>query len=279
MVSLLVTKGSRTSEGCGVAIASGNLVVTTLDEVTGARSMTAVTATGTRVPAQVVAVDRRSDIALVRIATKLRSARFAGDSSIPTGLTVTAMAMDAHVNGSRQVVTMWSSGTIRSVGSAVPEGNAAGMAGISAAVPAMPLMAGELLLTPDGKVVGMLDRPASLTSRSNTAVFLPSELVVGVARDLANSGHIRHGWLDVIGRDTTVHGTRGALVVSVDEDGASAHVLDPGDVILKIDGAPVQSMAELSSRLYTLGPGSRVQITILRSGRIDSVAVVLGSSP
>ncbi|MHB8218916.1 MAG: S1C family serine protease [Acidimicrobiales bacterium] len=279
MVSLLVTKGTGRSKGCGVAVAPGGLVVTTLDEVTGAQSVIAVTANGTRGPAQVVATDRRSDIALVRVPTNLRSARFAGDSSIPTGYAVTAMAMTAHVSSSRQVTTMWSRGTVRSIGSAVVSGKAAGMAGIDAVVPAMPPMAGELLLTPDGKVVGILDSSASPNRQSKTAVYLPSQLVLGVARGLASSGRIQHGWLGVTGRDTSMRGTRGALVVNVDPDGASAHVLEPGDVIVKIDGAPVRSIAELDSRLYTVGPGSRVRLKVVRSGRVESVAVVLGSSP
>lgn len=279
MVSLQVAKRSGLSAGCGVAVAPGGLIVTTYDAVEGARSVLAVTAGGAQEPAQVVAADRGSDIAIIRVASDLPTASFVDNSAPPTGSRVMAMAMTTPAGDSGQVVTVWSNGTIRSIGAAVSSGNATGMAGIGATVPAMPMMPGELLLTSGGEIMGILDSTGSLANQPRTAVFLPAQLVLGVARDLASSGKIRHGWLDVTGRDTTRRGTRGVLVVHVNGNGASARSLRPGDVIVRIDGAPVRSMAELHSRLYTMGPGSRVHLSILRDGRAASVTVDLGSSP
>ncbi|MDA8357097.1 MAG: PDZ domain-containing protein [Actinomycetota bacterium] len=279
MVSLLATKGSGVAAGSGVAIGPEGMVVTTFDEVTGAGTVEAVTADGVHVHAQVVATDRRSDVALLRVPTDLRSASFGNDNSISSGSHVTAMAMTSPPNDLRKVVTMWSNGTVQSIGSAVAGGNAAGMAGIDAVLPAMPHVAGELLLAGSGKVMGILDTSGDSSGSTRSAVFLPASLVLGVARDLADWGRIRHGWLDVVGRDTASQGIRGALVVKVKRGGASAHVLRPGDVIVQIDGSPVRSMAELYSRLYILGPGQTVNLEIIRDGKGREVAVTLSSSP
>ncbi len=71
----------------------------------------------------------------------------------------------------------------------------------------------------------------------------------------------------------------GALVTAVQAPGASSHLLQVGDVIVSLDGAPVRSMAELRSRLYVLGPGTPVQLGIPRDGTLLTVAVNLSSSP
>lgn len=279
MVSLVVTQNRGTTVSCGVAVAQGGLVATTFDAVRGARSVTAVTAGGERERARVVATDRRSDIALVRISGDLPLARFAGDTSLSTGHPVMVMALDAKAEPGEPTVTMWSSGTIRSVGTAVTKGDASGMAGIDAVAPSMPTMAGELLLAPQGGIMGILDSTGSSTRMAGSKVFLPAQLVVGVADDLATSNQVRHGWLDVVGHDTGSGNARGAMVVKVDHGGASTGALQAGDVILGIDGTPVRSMAELRSRLYVLEPGTRVRLRILRGGDPETVAITLSAFP
>ena len=93
MVALQVSTGHGVTEGCGVAVAAGGLVATTLDAVAGARSVTALTASGRREPATVVATDRGSDIALLRVAGDPPVAQFADDTGVrATTAMVLAMA-------------------------------------------------------------------------------------------------------------------------------------------------------------------------------------------
>jgi serine protease Do len=306
MVSLQVTTGHGVTQDCGVAVAPGGFVVTTLDAVADARTITAFTASGEHAPAIVVATDRGSDIALVRVADDLPVAKFAGDTFIDAGHQAMVVAMASRSGRDATTSTMWSDATIRSVGTAVRRGDASGMAGIDAAARSMPDIAGEPLLQPDGRVLGILDSTGSPPGVQGTKVFLPAQLVVGVADALAAGGQVQHGWLDVEGEDaptrslpttststagassvpastttTAVVGraTRGALVLKVAPNGASAHVLRAGDVILGVDGAPVRSMAELRSRLYVLKPGTRVKLEISRGGATATVAVDLSASP
>lgn len=305
LVSLQVATDHGVTQDCGVAVAAGGLVATTLDAVADARSVTALTASGRREPATVVATDRSSDVALVRVSTGLPVARFADDTAVTAGRPAIVMAMAARSGQGASTTTMWADGTIRSVGTAVTRGTASGMAGIDATARSMPTMAGEILLEPDGRVLGILDTTGSPSGDRGSKVFLPAQLVVGVARTLAASGRVEHGWLGVEGHDaptgspptttsstassssapasTTVatvgRVTGGAEIVKVDPDGASANVLRPGDVILGVDGAPVRSMAELRSRLYVLGPGTQVELVISRGGIAMTVAVDLSTSP
>lgn len=305
MVSLQVVTEHGVIQDCGVAVAAGGLVATTRDAVADARSITVLTAGGRREPARVVATDRSSDIALVRVDYDLPVARFADDTTVGAGHRAIVMAMAARSGHGKSTATMWAEGTIRSVGAAVTRGVATGMAGIQATARTMPAMAGEVLLQPDGRVLGILDSTGSPPRDRGKMVFLSAQLVVGVAHALAASGRVDHGWLDVEGGNSparsdpatlrsTARGTgspvsmttavigptpRGALIVKVDPDGASTNVLWPGDIVLGVDGQKVRSMAELRSRLYVLPPGTRVELRVFRGGSTLTVAMDLSASP
>jgi S1-C subfamily serine protease len=295
MVSLQVTTAHGVVQECGVVVGAGGLVATTLDAVAGAREVTAVTAFGRRERAVVVAGDPGSDVAVLRVGGGLRTASFAtGPTDVGQRDLVLAMAMarGARSTAGGSATMLWAGSTVRSDGAGITRGGASGMDGIDAASPSMPSMAGEVLVQGDGRVLGLLDRAA--TSRS-TKVFLPAALVVGVARILAISGRVRHGWLDVVGADegpaaddgvggqtTTTAASRspgGAVVVKVNPDGAAAGVLRPGDVITSIDRAPLSSMADLRSRLYVTSPGERVELGVRRGRTTLSVDVDLSASP
>lgn len=304
MVSLRVTTGSGVSEGCGVVVAGGGLVLTTFDAVARARSLIAVTAAGTRLAASVVATDQQSDVALVRVPAELPVARFADDIRAETGRRAVAMAVatNATEDGGESTMTMWTTGTIRSIDATVSRGAAIGMAGIDAATGPRPAISGEPLLDSAGQVLGILDSTDAAGGESK--VFLPAQLVVGVAESLAASGRVDHGWLGIQGGDapissitttTSVTGVLttitqqaeagerrpggGALVEAVEPNGASAGLLRPGEVIRSIDGQPVHTMAALRDRLYVLPPGARVVLGVSYGGSATSVAVDLAGSP
>ena len=306
MVSLEVDTGRGVDHVCGVVVGPGGLVATTLDALADARAVTAITATGARLPASVVAGDPTSDIALVRVPEDLPVARFSDDAASVAGRRAIVMAAASTLGPGTGVstLTMWTAGTIRSVGATVSRGPAVGMAGIETATGSRPAMAGEVLLDPAGAVLGILDTSGTAAGARGGKVFLPAQLVVGVAEALATAGYVDHGWLDIEGADaparpitttstSTADGGRGpsarqaaaggtgggAEIEAVEPGGASAGALRPGEVIRSIDGEPVRSMAELRERLYVLPPGDRVVLGITSGASSRSVAVDLSASP
>jgi len=285
-VALESSTARGTVAACAVAVAEGGLLATTADAVRGARSITAVTADGRHETATVVATDPGSDLALLRVPGDLPVARFTDDGALRSGRASIVMAVAPGGSGAE---TLWSNDTVESVGSSVPAGAASGMAAINAAATGVPTMAGSLLLDPAGDVIGILDTTAG-SEPNRWATFLPTELVLGVTGDLASSGRVNHGWLEISGHDavgpppsaattTTTAGLSGATVATVDPHGVSADVLKAGDVIVGADGAPVRTMAELRTRLYVLGPGTPVQLSLWRAGRPMTVAIDLAGSP
>jgi len=283
MVALKVSSSRGIVEGCGVAVAAGGLIATTADAVSGAASIMVTTAGGRKERATVVGMDKKSDIALLRVSDNLPVARFTDAMTERTQRPVVVMAVMARpVGGSTpRPATVWAASTIKSVGSAVTGGDASGMASVDAMTSKVPALSGELLVTPSGAVIGLLDTTGTAGEARGTEDFLPTETVLGVTAQLASSGQVHHGWLGITGHDATPadHAPAGALVASVVPGGPAAGSLNPGDVITEVNGAPVRSMAELRSRLYLLGPGTPVHLEVARARSTRSVAVVLSSSP
>jgi serine protease Do len=73
---------------------------------------------------------------------------------------------------------------------------------------------------------------------------------------------------------------QGALVSSVDPDGPAAKAgIESGDVILGIDGKPVNRTIDLASQVAGLKPGSTAQLEVWRKGETREVPVTVGEMP
>ncbi len=78
--------------------------------------------------------------------------------------------------------------------------------------------------------------------------------------------------LEHLGYDVPTEGT-GALVLSVASDAPVADVLDPGDVIVGVDGATIDLDSQLREELADEAPGDEVDLAVLRAGEGDPVDV------
>ncbi len=92
-------------------------------------------------------------------------------------------------------------------------------------------------------------------------MFLPTQLVIGVADDLRSRNQVVPGWLGVKGSDATGDGGAQVDGTYANSPAAAAH-LQAGEVIVAIDTLPVRTFAELRSRLYVEPPGSTVHLSV-----------------
>lgn len=72
---------------------------------------------------------------------------------------------------------------------------------------------------------------------------------------------------------------RGALVISVASNVPAARELDPGDVIVAVDGVPVKTPDRLREEVGKRDPGEPVRLTIRRDGKATDVTVRTVPSP
>jgi serine protease Do len=279
LVALTVATAHGTEHGCAVAVAADGLLATTAATVDGATSVTALTASGQQVRATVMAVDAASDIALLEIPVRLPVPRFVPDTTVADGRAamVLALASPLGAGSAHAAIATWSFGTVNSVGTTAEPGPGPGMAALVARVAGAPELPGEVLADPTGAVLGMFAHPSSGPDQ----LFIPTDLLLGVSTDLATTGRVAHGWLDVDGANlpTSTAPGAGALVDRVVAPGPSANRLQVGDVIVAVDGLAVRSMAELRARLYLLAAGTPVTLEIVRRGTTTSVTIHLAPSP
>lgn len=115
---------------------------------------------------------------------------------------------------------------------------------------------------------------------------IPSNMMKNLVDQIVEHGEIRRGVLGVRGGNLTqelaealgIDRARGAWVSEVITDGAAYKAgVQAGDVIIAVDGSPVQSFTELRAKVATVGAGREVRLTLLRDGREQTVRVTLDS--
>jgi S1-C subfamily serine protease len=287
-VALRVEGAQGTSVTTGLVAESGGIIVTTSRALSGARSITVTQPDGTREDAVVVGVDSTTGLGVVRIADDLPAATF-DSQDLPVGAVAVAAALTPGSTPDARPSSAVYAGTVLSTGQALGA-NAITTDFSSTAIEA-PLSKDDLgcpLIDRSGQVSGMLEMTKG-KGASTMAVFLPADLVLGVTRQIVSSGTVEPGWLGVETADanpttvtpsgtvvTSASATDGARLVAVDEDGPAAYAsLDPGDIIIGVDGHQVHSTAELRSRLYADPPGTDLTVTFERGGKTMTTPVIL----
>jgi S1-C subfamily serine protease len=272
MVQLQAETPQGTVNLIGVAVAEGGMVVTAADLLSGVRQIDLVGPAGKLEPATVVGMDGPSDVALVNVPEDVPVAPFADDASVNKGSA--DMLLSYVAAGGSTVALHATAGTVASVGTAVNEDQASGMALITSSPGVASAAAGGPLLDPSGDVLGILCSPG--TPSAAPSVFLPTQLVVGVADDLRSGNTVVHGWLGVDGSDQP---GGGAKVVQVQANSPAAHGgLQAGQVIVAVNAMPVRTMAELRSRLYVLAPGASVALAVQGASGTKVVNLALARS-
>ena len=298
-VALIIVKQTGRSVASGLVAESGGIIVTPSRALVDARSITVVEPNGSRQPAETVGVDQTSGLAVVRIADDLPAATF-DDNDPSVGAAVLAVAMKPASQAGAPLSREYA-GTVLSSGLPLEGGGlTSGFAGTAVATPLTADDIGCPLLDRSGNVSGILEQ-VTQSGASTRSVFLPAELVLGVARQLVSSGVVDPGWLGVAGSDddavtsaptltaTTTSSPASPVAPSADPAGALVSSVDsgspaaiggllPGDVIVAIDGYQVHSTAELRTRLYPDPPGTALDVTFQRAGTTLATSVVLGDN-
>ncbi len=138
-----------------------------------------------------------------------------------------------------------------------------------------------------GRAVGVNTAITSPTGAyAGNGFAIPIALVTRVAADLIEYGSVRRPLLGVQittvnEADAEVYGLdriAGAEVVTVTPDGPADDAgIRVGDVIVSLNGQPIDQSQELTTRLAQLRPGDEVTLGIVRYGDRRTIRVELGS--
>ncbi|MDG1841236.1 MAG: Do family serine endopeptidase [Crocinitomicaceae bacterium] len=145
---------------------------------------------------------------------------------------------------------------------------------------------GGALVNTMGQLVGINTAIASQTgSYSGYSFAIPVNLVQKVMRDIIDYGMVQRGYLGVRITDITqetktknsLPNLKGVYVAGVVEDGSAEKAgLKDGDVILKIEGKEVNSVAKLQEEIGKRRPGDKIKVTIRNNkGSEKNIEIVL----
>jgi serine protease DegQ len=273
-------------EGSGV-IWNDEIVVTNNHVVEGTQTVDVVFADGSRVEAAVRATDPQTDLAILDVETgNLPEATFA--ERLPR---VGALAIAiGNPLGLENTVT---AGIVSAVHRAIPgaaQGGAPALVDLIQTDAAIsPGNSGGALVDADGRVIGINVAYLPPASRAVSIGFaIPAPTVIDVVGQLLEDGRAEHAFLGVepaeltpqIAEQFDVEAERGVIVLGVVESSAAeAAGVQRGDVIVSIDGDPLETVEDLLATLRRRSPGDEVQLRVLRDGREQTITATLQDRP
>ena len=147
---------------------------------------------------------------------------------------------------------------------------------------------GGALLNLNGELIGINTAILAPSGGSVGIGFaIPSNMAQTLAKQLIQFGEIKRGLLGIKGMEMSadiakafnLNVQRGAFVSEVLPNSGSAKAgIKSGDVIISLNGKPLNSFAELRSRIATTEPGTKVKLGLLRDGKGQEVEVTLDKS-
>ncbi|QOV68347.1 serine endoprotease DegQ [Citrobacter sp. BDA59-3] len=147
---------------------------------------------------------------------------------------------------------------------------------------------GGALLNLNGELIGINTAILAPGGGSIGIGFaIPSNMAQTLSRQLIQFGEIKRGLLGIKGTEMSadiakafnLNVQRGAFVSEVLPNSGSAKAgIKSGDVIVSLNDKPLNSFAELRSRIATTEPGAKVKLGILRDGKPQDIEVTLDKS-
>lgn len=220
--------------------------------------------------AQIVAVDRETDTAVLKVDVRGLPALPFGDSDLlRPGQVVLAFGSALGLENS---VTM---GVVSAVARQLaPEDP---MIYIQTDAPINPGSSGGALVDTSGRLVGINTLIYSRSGGNEGIGFAaPSNIVKNVFTQIRKTGTVHRGEIGVYSQTVTpllaealgIPGDAGVILSDVAPEGPAARAgLRPGDLVLALDGKRMENGRQFRINLYTRGRGDTVSIEVLRGNQ------------
>jgi S1-C subfamily serine protease len=271
------------ARGSGVIFTPDGFVLTNHHVVDGQATIAATLPDGRSLGAVLVGRDRDSDLAVLRIgASALPWARLGDSRRVRVGQVAIAIG---NPYGFDHTVT---SGVVSALGRSLRARSGRLMDDIIQTDAALnPGNSGGPLVTTTGEVIGI--NTAMIPAAHGICFAIASNTVRFVASRLIRDGHVRRSFIGVAGQRTPIpralaraHGiaaVSGVLASSIEPGSpALAAGLKEGDVILAFAGVPVSGVDDLHRLLTDDRIGRAEEITVLRRGRREQLAITPAES-
>ena len=264
--------------GSGFIVSADGVILTNAHVVEGAEEVTVKLSDRREFRAKVLGADKASDVAVLKIeASGLPAVKVGSAANTRVGEWVLAIGSPFGFESSA------SAGIVSARSRALPDGGYVPF--IQTDVAVNPGNSGGPLFNMAGEVIGINSQIYSRSGGYQGISFaIPIEVAMNIERQVANGGKIERGRIGVgiqevnqaLADSFGLKSPAGALVGSVDKDGPGAKAgLQPGDVILSVDGKPIVASVELPAMVSAMKPGQTARLEVWRGGERRNIDVTV----
>ena len=283
----VVTITHDQGSGSGVIWSKDGVVVTNAHVVGDFRAVEVAFFDGRRVDGRVRATDPDTDLAVVDVERQdLQPATF--QKALPE-VGELAVAMGSPLGFENTITAGIISGLHREIPGSAEQGIRSLVDLIQTDAAISPGNSGGALVNAEGEVVGInVAYIPPVAGAVSLGFAIPGATAVDVVGQLLRNGRATHSYLGITPDQVTreiaaqlgLDEARGVLVRDVAEGSPAAEArLQPGDVIVGIDEARIDTVEDLFGELRQRRPGTEARLTIIRDGRSREVTVTLADRP
>jgi S1-C subfamily serine protease len=282
----VVTAQGVSGSGSAVIFRADGHLLTNAHVVEGAAQVSVTLPEGTSTEARIVGEDPRTDLAVLRIgaARPLPVPAFAEE--LPRiGDTAIAIGSPFGLEGS---VT---AGVVSALHRTVPTGQTRPplIDVIQTDAPINPGNSGGALVNASAEIVGINTAIFAGSGQGNIGIgfAIPINTALSVAEQLVDQGFVEHAQLGVVGEpldpgvaeryELPISG--GAVVREVMPGSAAEDAgVEPGDIIVGLDGEEIATMSDLITAILRRSPGDEVDLEVFRRDSVITLEATLGAS-
>ncbi len=270
------------SLGSGFIVSADGYILTNAHVVDAADEVVVKLNDKREYKAKVIGADKRTDVALIKIeATGLPKVTLGDPNKLKVGEWVLAIGSPFGFDSSA------TAGIVSAKGRSLPQENYVPF--IQTDVAINPGNSGGPLFNLRGEVVGINSQIYSRTGGYMGLAFaIPIDVAMEVQNQLRATGHVSRGRIGVVIQEVTkeladsfgLAKPSGALVSAVEKGGPAEKAgVEPGDVILKFDGKPVNASSDLPRIVGATHPGSKASLQVWRKGGAKDLTVTVAEIP
>ncbi len=268
--------GDHTRIGSGIIVREDGYIATARSLLRDASELIVTLHDGARYPAALIGADPASGVAVVKIdAAGLPVATFEQEAELKVGQWVMAVGSPL----SKHFMNTLTAGVLSTLGRTADDQATLRYLRTDAALASGSTGGGLFNLR--GRVAGMAYVPESLIATSTGVSYaLPPGLVERVADELIARGPQRPAWLGITyGHATHDRAVALSVVDVVAGSAAEKASIRPGDVIVGIDGEPLETSSALANRVAAGVPGDTLRLDLVRAGARHAATVMLEAPP
>ena len=281
----------QSASGSGVIVDAAGYIITNAHVVAGSRDIeisVADTSDPTRkdahrhFAARIIGTDKETDLAVLKIdAENLPALSFRDSDKLKQGQIVFALGSPLGLENTLTV------GYVSAISRRLKPEQATSY--IQTDAPINPGNSGGPLLDTDGKIAGINTMIFSQSGGSEGIGFaIPGNVARRVYEQIRTDGHVHHGTIGVVAQDInpimsqalSLNHHTGVILSDVLPNGAAeAAGLEPGDVVLAIEGRPVAEAHQVEAEVVQRTIGDTIALDILRGTEKMQKAVAIMERP